>query len=200
MDVIMTTWILRPVCRVVPLALVILCAVPPVARAAQSTPSLVDMARQEQARRKALKLPSKVYSDKDIPHPVPASPPAAGRTASGPDASAVPDSPVPAGTPAASADSDTHDQKWWHDRMERAREDLRRSEVFVEALQSRINGLTADFVNRDDPYQRAKIGDDRQKMLAELDRVKSDVEKAKKVITEIEDDARRAGVPSGWVR
>jgi hypothetical protein len=72
--------------------------------------------------------------------------------------------------------------------------------MFVEALQSRINGLTTDFVNRDDPYQRAKIGEDRQKALDELARVKGEIEAGKKLIDNIEEEARRAGVPPGWLR
>jgi hypothetical protein len=182
-------------------ALALLCVLRPFAAAAQTTPSLVDMARAEEARRKSVKGPVKVYSDKDVDHPAPTVPPGAARTApTGPDATPVPDAPPPAATPAGGAADGDHDQKWWHDRMERAREDVRRNEAFLEALQSRVNALTTDFVNRDDPYQRAKIGDDRQKAIAELDRVKSDVDKGKKLITDIEEEARRAGVPPGWVR
>jgi SMC interacting uncharacterized protein involved in chromosome segregation len=88
----------------------------------------------------------------------------------------------------------------WHARMNAAREDVRKGEMFRDALQSRINGLTADFTARDDPYQRAQIADERQKALAELDRVKLDIEKAKKSITDIEEDARKANVPAGWIR
>jgi hypothetical protein len=72
--------------------------------------------------------------------------------------------------------------------------------VFLEALQSRVNALSADFVNRDDPYQRAKIGEDRQKALAEIDRVTREIEATKKSIDTIEEDARKAGVPPGWLR
>ena len=72
--------------------------------------------------------------------------------------------------------------------------------MFTQALQSRVNALSNDFVGRDDPYQRAKIGEDRQKALAELDRVKADLEGAKKQISDIEEEARTAGVPPGWIR
>ena len=51
-----------------------------------------------------------------------------------------------------------------------ARESLRRNEVFQEALQSRIHALSADFVNRDDPYQRAKIGEVERTVGANFDR------------------------------
>jgi hypothetical protein len=91
-------------------------------------------------------------------------------------------------------------EKYWRDRMDAAREEVRRNQAFAAALQSRINGLTADFSARDDPYQRAQIADERQKALAELDRVNKAVEDGNKTIAAIEEDARRAMVPAGWIR
>ena len=94
----------------------------------------------------------------------------------------------------------TKTEKYWRDRMGAAREDVRRNEAFAAALQSRINGLTADFSARDDPYQRAQIADERQKAVAELDRVNKAVEDGNKAIAGIEEEARRAMVPAGWIR
>ena len=48
--------------------------------------------------------------------------------------------------------------------------------------------------------QRAKIADDRQKALAELSRLTLDIDKANKQIADIEEEARKAGVPPGWLR
>ena len=73
-------------------------------------------------------------------------------------------------------------------------------QMFAEALQSRINGLTTDFTSRDDPAQRAAVANDREKALAELDRVKNDIVQQTKAIADIQDEARKAGVPPGWVR
>ena len=84
--------------------------------------------------------------------------------------------------------------------MAQAREELRRNEMFAEALQTRINALTEDFVSRDDPAQRAEIGEDATEALAELERVKQEVEHGKKQIADIEEEARKAGVPPGWLR
>jgi len=75
-----------------------------------------------------------------------------------------------------------------------------RQQIFADSLQSRINALTTDFVNRDDPAQRAKIEADRKTALAELERVKKELVDQAKAITAIEDEARRAGVPPGWLR
>jgi hypothetical protein len=158
------------------------------------TPSLVELAQKEQERRKALKgaTGGKVYSDKDLPKP--ATPAVA--------------SSLPPATPTPVADEkapeakppDQKEETVWRTRMMQAREAQRRAEMFAEALQSRINALTTDVVNRDDPYQRAKLADDRQKALAELQRVTGEIDQAKKDIVDIEEEARKAGVPPGWLR
>jgi hypothetical protein len=158
-------------------------------------PPLAEVARKEQARRKGTKTPAKVYTNKDLPKGGAPQPPLA------PAAPASSTTPVPTDPAAAPATpGEQKDESWWRARITQAREELRRNEMFLAALQSRINGLSTDFVNRDDPYQRAKIGEDRQKALAEMDRVKADVEKQKKQIADIEEEARTAGVPPGWLR
>ncbi|HEY7502408.1 MAG TPA: hypothetical protein VH740_28055 [Vicinamibacterales bacterium] len=173
--------------------------VPIVAAAQQKTP-LAEVARKEAERRKGVKETQKVITTKDLPEsarkpaaaPAPASGEGAG-TAAAPASAAAPQS-------AAAAASDQKDEKYWRNRITQAREGLRRNEAFAEALQSRINALTTDFVNRDDPVQKAKLGEDRAKAIEELARVKSDVEQAKRQIDDVEEEARKAGVPPGWLR
>jgi len=158
------------------------------------TPSLVELAQKEQERRKTLKGASaaKVYSDKDLPK---SGTPAVVSSAPAAEPTVVPDEKPP-----EAKSGDQKDETWWRTRMLQAREAQRRAEMFAQALQSRINGLTTDVVNRDDPYQRAKLADDRQKALAELQRVTGEIEQAKKDIVDIEEEARKAGVPPGWLR
>ena len=153
------------------------------------TPSLADVARKEQERRKGQKAAGKVYTKKDLPPPpppgtAPATPVAAQKT----DPAAV------------KTGEEEKDEAWWKNRINTAREQLRRNEIFAEALQTRINGLSTDFVNRDDPYQRSKIAEERDKSLAELARVRADVSRLKQQIDDIEEEARKAGVPPGWLR
>jgi hypothetical protein len=154
-------------------------------------PPLAEVARKEQERRKATKPATKVLTNKDLPSvtsPAPIPPPEL-------PAAAEPPAPEPQkpGEP-------EKDEAWWRARITGKREALSRAEVLLEALQSRVNGLSADFVNRDDPYQRAKVGEDRQKALAEMERTKADIEGYKKQIEDIEEEARKAGVPPGWLR
>ena len=80
------------------------------------------------------------------------------------------------------------------------RTQLDRDQTFAEALQSRINSLSADFVNRDDPAQRGVIERDRQKAVSELARVNKSIEDGKKAIADLEEEARKAGAPPGWLR
>jgi hypothetical protein len=92
------------------------------------------------------------------------------------------------------------DEKYWRDRLKQAQEGIARDRTYAEALQTRINALTTDFVNRDDPAQRAVITADRQKAVTELDRLKKSIADQTKALADLEDEARRAGVPPGWLR
>jgi hypothetical protein len=168
--------------------------------------SLGELAKKEQERRKASPPPAKVYTNDDLKKIYM---PAGAADAAGKDAKESKDGKDPDGKDPkdAKAAKDTKDpaapvmdETAWRARMTQAREDVRRGEMFRDALQSRINGLTADFTARDDPYQRAQIADERQKALAELTQVNTDIEKAKKQIADIEEDARKANVPPGWIR
>ena len=167
--------------------------------------SLADIARKEEARRKNIPDPAKVYTNKDLkPVPSPASPAAASTPDAKSDEKAAPEK----GEPAKSADkSDQNDkavpakdQAYWAGRLKAAQEQLARDETYVAAMQSRINALTTDFVNRDDPAQKRTIEQDRLKAIAEMDRLKQAIANDKKALDSLLEEARRAGVPPGWLR
>jgi hypothetical protein len=159
-------------------------------------PSLAEIARLEQERRRELRRsPSKVYSDKDVKRASPGQEFPTTQPAP-PSSTPVPDAPAPA---AGQPDLASKGEEFWKNRMTQAREEVRRNEVFAEALQSRINALTTDFV-RVEPYQRAGISEDRAKALAEYERVKAEIVRGKQAVLDIEEEARKAGVPAGWIR
>jgi len=170
----------------------------PIAARAQQTPTLGEIAAREQQRRKALKAGGKTLTNQDFPKTTAPASSATGQTAESKapqkaDASAKPEDP-------ARPEEPVKDEAWWKARISQVREDLRRNEMFADALQTRINSLTNDFTARDDPFQRARIADDRAKAVAEMDRVKADIELNRKKIGEIEEEARKAGAPPGWLR
>lgn len=160
--------------------------------------SLADVARAEEARRKATPRAAKVYTNADLqpdarsgqPVLLPSTP-AGLSPVPAPDAAAKEAGPEP---------EPRTGERYWRSRITDARERLDRAQLFAEALQSRINALTTDFVNRDDPAQRAVIGQERQRAVDELGRVQKEIEEFAKAIASIEEEARRAGVPPGWLR
>ena len=163
--------------------------------------SLADVAKKEEERRKEIKAPAKVITNKDL--------------APAPPASAAPAAAPPPAT-SESADKDKNkdakdkeakdanepkkDQAYWAGRKKALQDALDRDQTYSDALQSRINALTTDFVNRDDPAQRSVIERDRNKAMAELDRLKDQIQKDKKALADLDEEARRAGVPPGWLR
>jgi hypothetical protein len=166
-----------------------------------SAQSLGDVARQEAGRRKTVKEPAKVFTNdnlKVLPPPAPGAPAGDAGTQPAP----------PAGAPAAEAAQEkeppapdpTKDPEYWRKRMNEARQARDRNAFLMEAVQSRINALTTDFYARDDPYQRAQIGVERQKTLDELERMKQDQVELEQKIADIEEEARRANIPPGWLR
>ena len=164
-----------------------------------STPraqSLGDVARQEQARRKNVEKSGKVYTNETLRGAGDVGAAGAPPAAPAAEAPKVPDAPK-----AADEKPDPKKQEsYWRERVAKAREGLDRAKMFKDALQSRINALGADFTARDDPAQRAAIAGDRQKALAEFDRVTTEIAAFEKELRDIEDEARKAGVPPGWVR
>ena len=163
--------------------------------ASAQAPPLAEVARQEQERRKAIPPATRVLTNKDLPKIT--SPAAAAPAA---EKEAVPASPGAAEPPKIDKDKLEKDETWWRARVGAARENLRRDEVLLDALQARVNGLTSEFVGRDDPNQRARLGEDRRKAIVELDRVRLAVDGLRKTIEEIEEEARKASVPPGWLR
>ena len=171
----------------------------PAVATAQSQPSLAEIARKEAERRKTVKDSKKVITTKDLPES--ARKPASTATTEGAAADSSGDqkaAPAPTGNAAAGGQGD---EAAWRSRITQARAELRRNEVFLQALQTRVNALTNDFRNgAGDFTQQAKVNQDRQNALQEMERVKAEVERSKKQIADIEEEARKAGVPPGWLR
>ena len=165
-------------------------------------PPLADVARQERERRAAISEEdrAKVYTNDDL--------------RGGPrltTAVTVPqpaetDPPLPSAAPPDTAQAETlteepdRDEAYWRGRITAAREAKQRAELVAAALQNRVDGLWAQFTARDDPFQRATIEQDRLDALDELASTQADVERLDQEIRDIREEARRAGVPAGWLR
>lgn len=199
----MTFTLLR---RLVTQVFVVLVALAAILTSGAPAQSLGDVAKQEGARRKATSS-GKTYTNDDLkgapaPTATPAAPaaPAADAAPGTPpadDKSAKPDAKTGTGTEPADAKGD---EASWRTRRENLQQALDRAQTFANALQSQINALTTDFASRDDPAQRARVGTERQKALTELERVKKEIQQHTKALADLQEEARKAGVPPGWLR
>ena len=166
--------------------------------------TLADVAKKEEARRKEVKEPAKTYTNKDLT-PAPSTATEAAPAAIPPtaDAAAKDAKAKKDAEEKDKADKDkgpAKDQKYWAGRVKELRTQLDRDQTYADALQTKINSLATDFVNRDDPAQRAQIARDKQKAMDELNRLKAAIQNDKKAISDLEEEARKAGVPPGWLR
>jgi hypothetical protein len=181
---------------------------------------LGSVAKKEAERRKT--APSgKVYTNDSLsPAPAPSSAPATSGSDAAPAASSSSDTDKSAtdksttdksaadttdkAAPSKQVSADPAERKKeeaeWRERIKNEREALDRAKSYADALQIKINALNTDFVNRDDPVQRAAIAAERDKSLAEMDRLKKEIAEHTKKIATIQQDARQAGAPPGWVR
>jgi hypothetical protein len=198
--------LLMAVQRVVRLSAVTMLAVCLAGLAPVRAQSLADVAKREEDRRKSAPKTGKVYTNKDLsPAPSVSSPPAADakpkEAKDGADAKDGKDAKDPALKDAdASGDKAPKGRAYWLGRMKAAQDKLARDTNFADAMQTRINALTTDAANRDDPLQRAAAERNRQTALAELARLKKDIADDQKAIDAVQEEARRAAVPPGWLR
>ena len=188
----------QPLATVLPTTIATLMLAAPVL----AQPPLADVARQEKERREAIAEDdrAKVYTNDDlrggprlttaVTVPQPAETDPLLPTATAPDTD-------PPDTLAGEPD---RDEAYWRDRITGAREAKQRAELVTAALQNRVDGLWAQFTARDDPFQRATIEQDRLDALDELANTQADVERLDQEIRDIREEARRAGVPAGWLR
>ena len=162
--------------------------------------TLADAAFYESIRRALTPAATRSVTMADIPlaerriaepesPPKPAEPPSKAV-----EPAAKPDEPVVKAAEPVASESD------WRARMAAARTSLESDELLAEALQGRVNGLTTQSINLDDPAQRAAVQTQRTRALTELDRLTRQVEKDKLAIVAIEEDARKKNIPPGWIR
>jgi hypothetical protein len=180
------------------------------ATAMVSAQSLADLAKKEEERRKETGDPKKVYTNKDLKGGAEPRPQAGGDAAKdaadpGKAKASEPGDKAAEPTDKAAADADaakdpTKTPAYWSGKLKALKDKLEQDTSFADALQTKINALTTDFVNRDDPFQRAKIEKDRQKALADVARLTKAIADDQKAITDFEERARTSGIPAGWLR
>lgn len=192
----------REIVRMAGAALIL--ALAPGAAPAQS---LVELARQETARRARIAPEdrARVYTNDDLrdsggltigaaPQAVAPEPYAgSGRAGQGIDAGGGDDEEEGNG-------GEVLGENAWRARMRTAEEARERAVLMESALRNRADGLWAQFTAMDDPARRRVVERQRTEALAELERSQAETESLDREIGDIREEARRAGVPPGWLR
>jgi hypothetical protein len=169
------------------------------AASARADQSLADVAKRSEDHRKADSAKPRVYTNTDLGAPPAGSAPAAPGDAT---AAKPADTAADAKKPADKKPDDpaAKDEAYWSGRLKALTAQVERDTTFADALQTKVNSLSTDFVNRDDPAQRATLARERQKSMAQLAALQKDIAAGKKAIADLREEARRAGVPAGWLR
>lgn len=168
--------------------------------------SLVEIAREEKARRAAIAPEdrSRVYTNDDLRD-------SGGLTIGTLPSAAAPEADAGNGRAGRGIDSgqtagaepeagEVPGEDDWRQRMTTAQEARARAELTAAALQNRADGLWAQFTAMDDPTRRGVVERQRTEALVELERTRAEAERLQQEIHDIHEEARRAGVPPGWLR
>ena len=129
----------------------------------------------------------KVYTNDDLAaaHAAPAS------TSTGAVSTASAPAPAPTADPAL---------RWRRDAKSR-RDAIASAETRIAAIQARLDLLMADRdpTNVMDPNRLQTVEAEKVKARAELDAAKDELAKARQALVDLEEEARKAGVPAGWL-
>jgi hypothetical protein len=146
--------------------------------------SLGEVAERTKKERKG--QGGKVYTNDDLGEDHAASQPAA--------AASTAEAPKPALTMEPA-------QRWRRD-AKLARDAITRAETKVATLQARLDALLLDRnpTNVGDPNRLQSLEAERAKVRADLETAKDELAKARQAKDDLEEEARKSGVPPGWLR
>lgn len=163
---------------------------------AEGPASLGSLSRREMLRRQLTAPAQAALSNDSLPEP----PPAAVTGSVEPPPAQEGGIPLTSANISGQPPEAPKDEKWWRERITKVRQALTKDEAALPAAQSRANGLTTQVINMDDPAKQSQLRQQLLTTLAEIERLKAQIESGQKEIAAIQLEARRAGVPPGWIR
>ena len=92
------------------------------------------------------------------------------------------------------------DKKWWASRKKKLEEKIASLKKRIEELQKKVNALTTGFLIEQRPMAHKRLKEELEKTKGELEKAKKELEKARKELDKLYEQARKAGIPPGWLR
>jgi hypothetical protein len=109
--------------------------------------------------------------------------------------------PSPVVAPVVPKDNQGHDEKYWKALFDKGRADVKTAEDKVQLLDLKVKDLNTQLLRQSDMYNREYVlGPQIAEAQKQLDEARANVDQAKKKLSDLEDDLRRAGGPAGWAR
>jgi hypothetical protein len=157
---------------------------------------LAALAKKEKDRRAKVKQPAQVLTEENGKEA------AARGTAL---ITVIPEVAAPPPTAAPSQPSTKPDRASWKARADATRANIAATEQAVKTAETELAAFRADTTpvagdDLMDPLRPQKREARIAEMTADLEAKKASVVSARKAMTELEEEARRAGVPPGWLR
>jgi len=162
----------------------------------------------EDAKRKRKKA-TKVYTEEDLrkrsPAPSPSPSPgalAASTEATGGEGAGSRGEAGEEGAEGGARDAGRGDEAYWRTQTASRLAAIQKAQERIAAIQSRLSALLADLlpVGAADPFRQQTLEAEKAKARKELEEAELALERAEDAFQELEEEARRKGVPSGWVR
>jgi chromosome segregation ATPase len=158
-----------------------------------SAQTLADVARRERERQKRLHSTVVVANGATTTTTASTSSTAATTAVAAPEANAA--------RPTGPTDNKGHDEKYWRDQFQKARDAARAADAKVQVLELRVRDLNTLLLRQSDIYNREyRLGPEIADAQKQLDDARVAADQAKKKITDLEDELRRSGGPPGWAR
>ena len=119
----------------------------------------------------------------------------------------APDAPGSEGNPITSnegelTDAVPRDEATWRQRADAARARIAEAEAVVASAEQRLAELRSDVAPEDpmNPFRQQAREADIKNETARLEAARADVAAARQAFSDLEDEARRASIPPGWLR
>lgn len=98
------------------------------------------------------------------------------------------------------ASTSTQDEQSFKTRKAELEQKWKKAQEYVDLLTTKINGLWQEFYSQDDMTYRGKIQAEISETHLRLQKSRQDENLAKQELDNYLNDARKGGVPAGWIR
>ncbi len=91
-------------------------------------------------------------------------------------------------------------KEWWVSRKRKLEEKIASLKKKIQELQQKVNALSTNFLIEQRPIAQQRVKSALEKAKGQLEAAKKELAEAEKALEKLYEDARKAGIPPGWLR